>query len=79
MAGTSAAKFEYLPVSLKAVVPVIPTDDDESKQLIEDMTKMGCEGLLAEPWAVKSEAMVQEFQHPRSNEWESSQAAVKVS
>ena len=39
-------------------------------QLIEDLTKMGCEGLLAEPWALKSEAMVQEFQHPRSNEWE---------
>ena len=70
MAGTSSTRPEYLPVSLKAVVPVIPTDDDESKQLIEDMTKMGCEGLLAEPWAVKSEAMVQEFQHPRSNEWE---------
>ena len=26
MAGTSAAKVEYLPVSLKAVVPVIPTE-----------------------------------------------------
>ena len=24
---------------------------------------MGCEGLLAEPWAIKSETMVQEFQH----------------
>ena len=31
---------------------------------------MGCEGLMAEPWAVRSEEMVQEFQHPRSNEWE---------
>ena len=70
MAGTSSTRPEFVPVSLKAVIPVIPTEDDESKQLIEDMTKMGCEGLLAEPWAVKSETMVQEFQHPRSNEWE---------
>ena len=67
MAGTSAAKVEYLPVSLKAVIPVIPASDHESDQLIEDLTKMGCEGLLAAPWSVRSEAMVQEFQHPRSN------------
>ena len=39
-------------------------------QLIEDLEKMGCEGLILEPWAVKSEAMVQEFQAQRSNEWE---------
>ena len=31
---------------------------------------MGCEGLLAEPWAIKSEEMVQDFQYPHSNEWE---------
>ena len=68
MAGTSTHKVEYLPVSLKAVVPIIPTAEDEGNQLIEDLTKMGCEGLLATPWAIRSEEMVQEFQHPRSNE-----------
>ena len=70
MAGTSAVKTELVPVSLKSVYPVIPRDDDEKVQLIEDLGKMGCEGLLVEPWEVKSEAMVQEFQVPRSNEWE---------
>ena len=38
--------------------------------LIEDLTTMGCVGLLLEPWALKNEAMVQEFQEKRSNEWE---------
>ena len=31
---------------------------------------MGCEGLLKEPWSLKNRDMVQEFLHPRSNEWE---------
>ena len=70
MATSSAAKVEYLPVSLKSVVPVIPEKILEKEQLIEDLTKMGCENLLAAPWSLKSEAMVQEFQQPRSNEWE---------
>ena len=70
MAGTSSTKTEFLPVSLKAVVPIIPKVDDEKDQLIEDLTKMGCKGLLAAPWSLRSEAMVQEFQHARSNEWD---------
>ena len=70
MAASRVTKVEYLPVSLKSVVPVIPRTEKEKEQLIEDLTTMGCEGLLAEPWAIKSEEMVQEFQRPRSNEWE---------
>ena len=70
MAGTSAAKGAYLPVSLKAIVPVIPKSDREKAELIEDLTKMGCEGLMVHPWDLRSEEMVQEFQRPRSNEWE---------
>ena len=70
MATSSATKVEYLPVSLKAVVPAIPRTDKEKEQLIEDLTKMGCEGLLAAPWSIGSEVMVQEFQHARSNEWD---------
>lgn len=58
MAGTSATKVENLPVSLKAVVPIIPRAEHEKDQLIKDLTKMECEGLLAAPWAVKSKVMV---------------------
>ena len=70
MAGTSSVKGESRPVSLRSVPAVVPEDDEEKEQLAEDLTKMGCEGLLAEPWAMKSEALVREFLHPCSNEWE---------
>ena len=57
-AGTSAVKVEFIPVSLKSVYPIIPRKDEEKLQLVDDLTKMGCEGLIVEPWEVKSEAMV---------------------
>ena len=38
--------------------------------MVEDLMKMGCEGLLVEPWTLRSKAMVQEFLHARSNECE---------
>ena len=69
-AGTNAMKVEFIPVSLKSVFPVIPRKDEEKLRLVDDLTKMGCEGLILEPWEVKSEAMVQKFQAKRSNEWE---------
>ena len=61
MAGTSAVKTEFLPISLKSVAPVISIKDEEKLHLVEDLMKMGCEGLILEPWALKSEALVQEF------------------
>ena len=70
METSSTAKVEYLPVNLKAVVPVIPRADKEKDQLIEDLTRMGCEGLLASPWSLRSELMVQEFQQACSNKWD---------
>ena len=69
MAGSSAAKVEFRPVRLKSINPVIPGKDHEKEQLVEDLERMGCEGLILQPWSVKSEEMVQEFQAERSNEW----------
>ena len=68
MAGTSIVKMEFLPISLKSVIPVILGKDEEKLQLVEDLTKMGCKGLILEPWVLKSESMVQEFQGQCSNE-----------
>ena len=48
MAGTSAIKTEFFLVSLKSVAPVIPVIDKEKLHLMEDLTKMGCEGLILE-------------------------------
>ena len=70
MARASLVKAEARHVSLKSVPAIVPKKDEEKQQLASDLTKMGCKGLLAEPWAMESEAMVQEFLHPRSNEWE---------
>src|SRR5665811_71064 len=70
MAGSSQVKMEQRAVNLRSVPAVIPSDEEEKQQLADDLTKMGCEGLLPELWALKSEALVREFLHPRSNEWE---------
>ena len=62
-------KAKARPVSLRSIPAVVPMKEEEKQQLEDDLTKMGCEGLLAEPWAMKSEAVVRKFLHPRSNEW----------
>ena len=61
-------KAETRLVSLRSVPAIVPTHEEEKQQLANDLTKMGCEGLLVEPWAMKSEALVREFLHPHSNE-----------
>ena len=58
-AGT--LKLEVHHVSLKSVTPVVPRDENEKEMLVEELTKMGCEGLLFQPWSLKNEAMAQEF------------------
>ena len=68
MAGTSSVKVETRPVSLRSVPAIVPTNEEDKQELADDLTKMGCEGLLAEPWTMKSEAIVREFLHPRSNQ-----------
>ena len=70
MAKAGRFKVELYPISLKSVALAISKNNKEKKMLVEDLTKMGCKGLLLEPWALKSEAKVQEFQRKRSNEWE---------
>ena len=70
MAGASSVKAESCLVSLRSVPAIVPMKEEEKQQLADNLTKMGCEGLLAESWAMKSEAIVREFLHPRSNKWE---------
>ena len=70
MAVTSSVKAETRPMSLRSVPAIVPTNEEEKQQLVDDLTRMGCEGLLAEPWAMKNEVLVREFLHLRSNEWE---------
>ena len=63
--------MEILPhVLVKPLIPVIPTDDREFRELKEDLRAMGCEGLLAYPWNVQSEDMLREFLILRGNQWD---------
>ena len=55
-AGT--VKVEVSLVSLKSVTPIVSKDMKKKEQLVEDLTRMGCKGLLVVPWTLKSEAMV---------------------
>ncbi len=54
-------------IKLKKVVPVIPTTELEKTQLMEDLTKMGCEGLTVKPWGFKEERIVRELLEKLSN------------
>ena len=49
MAGASSVKAETCLISLRSVPAVVPKKDEEKQQLADDLTKMGCEGLLAKP------------------------------
>ena len=44
---------EPIPILLKPLVPAISTDDQELRELGEDLRVMGCEGLLAQPWDIQ--------------------------
>ena len=37
------------PVSLKSMIPAVPKDEAEKLLLIEDLTRIKCEGLLIYP------------------------------
>ena len=69
-AGVCTVKLEVTSVSLQTVAQSISQDKEEKEQLLQDLTRMGCEGLLKEPWTLKNRAMAQGFLQPRSNQWE---------
>ena len=49
MAKADVVKMEMPSISLKSVAPIVSREAEEKLQLVEDPTKMGREGLLAEP------------------------------
>ena len=62
-------KVEQVSIPLKNVSHVIPKSEAELKELIEDLTRMGCEGLLAKPWNLQSEATLRDLMFERGNQW----------
>ena len=51
MGKTESRKIggELHPVSLRLVILVVPKDEAEKMMLVEDLTRIGCEGLLTHP------------------------------
>ena len=45
------------------------TDDEELRELREDLRALGCAGLLARPWNVQSDDLLREFRFERGNQW----------
>ena len=57
-------------VSLRSVILAMPQDEAKKIMLVEDLTRIGCKGLLIHPWSLRSEEMVRKFFQERSNKWE---------
>ena len=49
------------PLTLWSVVPTIPKEPGERAYLEEDLTRIGCIGLMSKPWSVKDEKMVRKL------------------
>ena len=62
-------EIEQIPIPLKNVSPAILKNESKLKVLIEDLTWMGCEGPLAKPWSLQSEATLREFLFKSGNQW----------
>ena len=58
------------PLTLRSVVPAIPKEPGERVHLEEDLTRIGCIGLLSKPWSVKDERMVKELTTEAPNQYE---------
>ena len=48
-------------IALKMVASVIPRGVEEKTMLEEDLKRMGCHGLMLQPWSIKYEKIVQEL------------------
>ena len=58
------------PLILRYVVLAIPKEPGERAYLEEDLTRIGCIGLLNKPWSVKDERMVRELILGAPNQYE---------
>ena len=57
-------------VSFKAMVRVIPKTPIARRELEEDLTRIGCVGLLNKPWNIKDEGLVRELVEGAPNQFE---------
>ena len=56
-----APKQRGIHVSLRNVIPVVLGNDEERAMLKEDLSSLGCAGLMERPWNLKNEEFIQQF------------------
>ena len=56
-----APKQRGVHVSLRNVTPAVPGNDEERAMLKEDLSSLGCAGLMERPWNLKNEEFIQQF------------------
>ena len=56
-----APKQRDVHVSLRNVTLVVPGNDEERAMLKEDLSSLGCVGLMERPWNLKNEEFIQQF------------------
>ena len=61
---------DLIPIPTKPLIPSIPVDEEELRELKEDLWVMGCVGLLTRPWNVQAEGTLKEFLYVRGNQFE---------
>ena len=57
-------------ISLKVLVPVIPKTPTARRELEEDLTRIGCAGLLNKLWNIKDKGMVRELVEGAPNQFD---------
>jgi hypothetical protein len=57
-------------VKIRKVVPEVPRDEAEREELLEDLQRMGCSGLLEKLWGFKDDQVVRELLDGATNEFD---------
>ena len=60
---------EEVSLNLRSVNLVLPKEEQEKREIEEDLKQMGYEGFLGRPWNLKEEEMVIKLLDDQSNEW----------
>jgi hypothetical protein len=70
MADPDSPKSAKPLVIARMICPVIPVDPTTRKELEEDLQQLGCIGLLARPWDLRNDEIIEELVTETPNQYE---------
>jgi hypothetical protein len=65
-------------VKIRKVVPEVPRDETERRELLEDLQTMGCSDLLEKSWGFKDDRIVRELLDGVTNEFNNTIRATPI-